>query len=509
MSSRTARAAAGTVTGAVQYLVQLVGMVVITPVILRFAGREVLGAYAAIAQALGYLALLDFGFSVATARYLAQAVGAEDDWRRFGSVLSISRSAILVSNLLFALFCVPLAIWAGPLFSLSPGVRDQATTGLLALAAWGLLRTPLMAYHGALVATQDIAATNAILMAGNLVRVTGSLGLVISGHGLVGVLVANIIGEAATFGAQALLFRRRYPGVRLSWGIPDGALFREMLGLSGQALLINIAVRLVFYTDNLVVGYLFGAVASGVYYTTQQPALAGCNIIWKVADSSGPALNELVARGELERVRAGYCAVLRLSLIGAFALASGLLAFNHGVVALWVGPDQFAGGLMTAALAVFVVVQAVNHLNGAMLLAFGEIKWLSLTALPGGLANLGLSLWLGHRFGLQWVMVASVIVDVPGFPYFFYRCLKRLDMSFGEVFARAIRPAGLASVPCLPVVGAVLVIRPEPTPAMLALLIALFLLLLAFGSWTMGLVAEERALAVGWWRKAVTRRGQA
>jgi O-antigen/teichoic acid export membrane protein len=508
VSSRAARAAAGTVTGAAQYLVQLVGMLILTPVILRFAGREVLGAYAAIAQAIGYLALLDFGFSVVTARYLAQAAGAEDDWRRFGHVLSLSRTAILLSNLLFALCCVPLALWAGPLFSLSAGVTEQARTGLLVLAAWGLVRTPVMAFHGALVATQDIAATNAIFMVGTAVRLAGSLALVVAGQGLVGVLVANIIGEASTFGAQALLFRRRYPQVRLSWGVPNGPLFREMLGLSGQALLINIAVRLVFYTDNLVVGYLFGAVASGVYYTTQQPAFAGCNIIWKVADSSGPALNELVARGRLDRVRAAYCAVLRLSLIGGLALALGLVAFNRAVIGVWVGAEQYAGGLMTASLAAFAVLQVINHLNGGVLLAFGEIRWLSLTALPAGLANLGLSLWLGRRFGLQWVMVASVLVDLPGFPYFFHRCLKRLDLPVGELFARSIRPAMLACGPCLLLAGVLAGIRPELAPAPLALLIVLFLALLAFGSWTMGLLGEERAMAVGWWQKAVSRRGQ-
>ena len=57
--SRSARAARGFAASVVQFCAQMLLQVLLAPVVLRVAGRETLGAFAAIMQALGLLAMLD------------------------------------------------------------------------------------------------------------------------------------------------------------------------------------------------------------------------------------------------------------------------------------------------------------------------------------------------------------------------------------------------------------------------------------------------------------------
>ncbi len=62
--SGTSRAIKGAVTSFLQYGLQIVLQIALAPLVLRAAGQETLGAYVSLMQAIGYLALVDFGFTV-------------------------------------------------------------------------------------------------------------------------------------------------------------------------------------------------------------------------------------------------------------------------------------------------------------------------------------------------------------------------------------------------------------------------------------------------------------
>src|SRR6185312_2209500 len=61
--SRSERAAKGFAAALLQYACQILVQILLAPVVLLMAGRETLGAYAAIMQALGMLALVDIAGS--------------------------------------------------------------------------------------------------------------------------------------------------------------------------------------------------------------------------------------------------------------------------------------------------------------------------------------------------------------------------------------------------------------------------------------------------------------
>ena len=120
--------------------------------------------------------------------------------------------------------------------------------------------------------TQNLAAANLISILGNVVRLSLSLGLVALGMGLVGLMVANILAEALAMTMCARVFHRRFPGIRLVWGFPDRNLFKEMFIFGNKAFVLMVGQVLIFQSDNLIAGYLYGAVAASIYYTTQMPA---------------------------------------------------------------------------------------------------------------------------------------------------------------------------------------------------------------------------------------------
>ena len=100
--SRSTRAAKGFLTSILQYASQIAVQALLAPVVLRIAGRETLGAYAAIMQAVAYLALVDLGSSWSLERFLAQALGLNDKGKRFRGRYSRHSGPFLSSVMRFS-----------------------------------------------------------------------------------------------------------------------------------------------------------------------------------------------------------------------------------------------------------------------------------------------------------------------------------------------------------------------------------------------------------------------
>ncbi len=411
--SRSARAAKGFAASIVQYCTQILVQILLAPIVLKVAGRETLGAYAAIMQTISLLALVDIAGSWSLERFLGQATGLDDGGRRFRNVFTTSRTILLVTNSVFAVLVVVFSFFIARLFHLSPPVALEARRALYVIAAWAVLRTPLAAYSNASVATQDIAATNLIGALSGVLRTVASLVFVLAGTGLFGLMLSGTVAEAIGNLLYRYRFRTMNPGLRPGWGVPDKALLREMLGFGGHAAFLNVGNMLFFSSGNMLAGLTNGAASASSFYTTQMPTTTIYNVIYRMTEAATPAINELHGRKDHEKVREAFIRLCRLLLLFNLPLAVGVLIFNRDLVVSWVGPQQYAGFLLTASLAAFCVVNAIQKLAILFSFIFGWIRLLSLTAILQGIANFGLAYYLGRHLGLGGITLALVIVLLP------------------------------------------------------------------------------------------------
>lgn len=494
MSSRTNKVIKGTVASALQYGVYIILQALLAPLVLKVAGQETLGAYAILMQIIGYGILLDLGFSVALSRYLSQTYGFHDQGKRFSEVFTIGRVFLLVTNLVFALFIFIVALRIESVIVANKSIIVQARFGFYLLAIWMIAKTPLVIYNDALFATQNMAVASLNTIIGNVSRVILSLGLVYFGMGLVGLVVANISSEYLTFVLQKRCFRKKYPNYLFGWQVSDRQLFKEMFSFGVKYFGVNLAVVLFLGSDNIVVGNLYGAYAASVYYTTKIPAFLLFQFIFRISDNAAPAMNELFAQCNYKALDSAYLKLLRYSLLLALPLSVGIIGFNRGVISAWVGPVQFAGDLMSLALALFVTTQVINHLNAMVTLAVGNMRHWSMVSIITSTVSLGLSYWFGKIFGMQWVMVAIALMDLPNAVFLFYRCLEGLKISVRRLWHEACEPALLASLPLCMLVVYLKIMDPMATVYSVISYVALFITLWGVCVFTMGLNISEKEL---------------
>ena len=490
--TRASRAVAGTATSFLQYGLLMALQFALAPVVLRLAGQEVLGAYSFILQVMGWAALTDLGFGVAISRSLAQAHGMEDERKRFRDVFVTGRTFLSASNLVFGLVLLGVGWNVDNIMSMSPTAEDQARTAVFLLAAWVAIRIPVSLYGEALIATQNLAAANIIVALGNALRLLLSLLFVFLGWELIGLMAGFVLAEAAIACTQRFWYRRLYPEDKFGWGVPDRGLFREMFNFGLTYMVMVVAGRLSASTDSIIVGYLYGAAAVSVYYTSQMPGTVLYQLIWKPTDNSAPALNELHARRAFPQITVTYLRLLRYTLLLILPLSVGIAAFNRSAIMLWVGEAQYAGGLFTAALAVFSFTQVVIHLNAIVLVAYGRVRAMSLFSLCAGIVKVVLALQLGKNVGLAGVMIANASVDIAAIVFYDYSVRKLLGLSFSKVWRDAVSPVARAIVP--PAFALIVFFALMPSVAWYSLLfwVSVYTLMTAVGAWSLGLLPDER-----------------
>jgi len=368
------------------------------------------------------------------------------------------------------------------------------------LAVWTIIRTPLALYNHGLMATQNMAAANIIAIIGNMIRLILSLLLVYTGFALVGLIAANILAEGLTFAMQFKYFKSKYPDFLFGWKVSNIKLFKEIFTFGLGYWGVNIAMVLSLGSDSIIVGNLYGAAAASVFYTTKMPAFTLYQVIFRLSDNAAPATNELMAQGNFKAVKSAYLKILRYSLLLALPLAIGIIGFNESFISAWVGAAQYAGNIMSLAIAAFVLTQVVNHINAMITLAAGDIRYWSSYSIVISLMSLALSYWLGKIFGMQWVMVAIALMDIPIAIFLFKRSMARLKLSMMRIWREAFVPVALV---CLPLCGFVFYLKAtSPIVSLLSLILysILFSALWAACLLLMGLSRSENQILRNKWQ---------
>ncbi len=490
---RTRRVLLGTLAGILQIIIATILQIALMPLILHAAGQEVLGAYSIIIQVIGYMALIDLGVYTALTRFLSQAT--YDD-SRFQCFLSSAFFFFCLLGIAYAAIGVILAFALTDLVHLSSQVAQETTISMLFISAWGLLRFPLGIYPTALLAIQDLAFPPLVGAATNTLRMIASILAVQAGWGLIGLSGASVLTEALMYVLLYFRFRRLRPNWSVKPAYFQRTLLVEMLRFGGQAVWGNLAGRVILFTDNLIVGNLYGAAQASVYYNTQTPISIPYSVVWRLADNASPGINELWAQAERDKLRDVFLRLQRLTLLMVTPIVIGGWFYLGYTIAIWVGIGQYAGQWMTLWLILFAMLITASHVSLAFVYASGKIKRYSQIITLEATMNLTLSFILGAKLGIHGVALASTIATIPTTLYLQVRTHRDLGITWSAWGAQTLRPALWAA---LPTAGAAFILSSIVPPHSWGMLVvqAGLLGIVCVGSvFLFGLTSQERAWAM-------------
>jgi O-antigen/teichoic acid export membrane protein len=438
--SALARNTAWSVVG---YAVQFLVPILMIPYIVSTVGKETYGGvWVTLYTLASWVGYFDLGLWGSLARDVAdrQAKGDRDGLRTlWGTWWTYDMIGIVL--------VLGGTIPAGPaiVHHFSTVSHPDAVPLFIGLAAQSAVGPVLRHLSSTLTGLQRLDLVNLLAMIVTPFWAIGQVGSLALGWGLMGLMLNGLFFSLLQIALLLILIARQGYPLTFSPGAFSGPECLRLLsfGWKTQAAL---GISQAFRNDRVVMGrqQADGAViASYQFGAGIMDRLSGAIVVL----SSGilPAVSDLAARGDLDRVRLVFLRGTKYHALAAFGLLGFAALFGRELLVFWIGQPLPDSVVVLRIMAVGAMATAIGSCGSSVAVALGRPGWVTLSAAFGLGATVILYMTLGRRYDYVG-LAASVSAGLALIQIVFMSGLRRfLEFRWREYVGNAlIKPAVLA-----------------------------------------------------------------
>lgn len=422
----------------------------LTPFTIHRLGDAGYGTWNLISAITGYLALLMLGVPMASVRYFAQHVAdgnVKELNRAIGSCtalyLGLGAAAVVVGVGMYVFFQVT--------YDIPAGARPDANWAFALTVLYVAVGFIGMLPNGVLQANDDFAARNVIRLAGVVLRMGLTLGLLWWWPSLTVLAIVQLVCLVGDFALCTWLILHRYPGVRVRLGDFDWSMVRKILSFSVYVLVLNAGGRLAFETDSLVIGK-FQSVSSIPYFTVANSFIIYLmEFLLAIAAVVMPMATRLKTQGRTAELRDVFLKWSKIALSVTMMAGMFLLILGPRFIGWWIDPsfERPAGQVLQILMVSYLIFLPVRGVALPILMGLGKPGLPTIGFLVAGVVNLGLSIALARPMGLAGVALGTAIPNVLFAALVLWQACRELEMPVGQYLRYVVPRATLGAVPIL------------------------------------------------------------
>lgn len=428
----------------VNYLVtgtELVIGLFMLPFNVAHLGQAAYGVWVLAASVTVYFSMLDMGYGAAQEKFAAH-YRAKGDAEALNEIASTMFSVFTVVGLATYLVAIVLALNLENIFRLTPAQAAIGRNVLLIISAYVALGFPFSVFGGIVNGFQRTYLNGIVAFVTAITVAVVNIVVLRSGYGLFELVAATTTVRILSYFAYALNAYRVFPALRIRLRSFRWVRLREVTGFSVFILLIDLANKLNYSTDTIVIGAFLSASAVAVWAVAQRLIEIVQRITNQLNGVLFPVIVDSSTIQQTERLQKILLQGTRLSLAMVVPLATGLALLARHVVIKWVGPD-FAGSVpIIYVLSIAVAIRVGNATSTTILKGSGKHRLLATANIVMAISNLLLSLLLVQWYGLVGVAVGTLIplVTISLLVVFPAAC-RRVQLSRFEVIRKSVWPA--------------------------------------------------------------------
>ena len=473
----------------------------LSPFVVHYLGNLTYGVWVIVMSLVAYMNLLDLGLRGAVTRFVSKGTAQDDH----------EESSRVVSGALWIRLWISLAvIGAGVIFSVALNhifkipveLQQSARIAVLVTAVTVALNLWCGVFGGVLVALHRYDLTSSVSILQTCARAAGIIFLLRSGHGILALALWDLCTSVLANAATIFLCFRVYPRLKVVFTRPDRVTLNKIWSYSFYAFLVNVAIQVVYYTDNLVVGVFLSPAAVTLYAIGGLLISYSRQIVSSMTTTFPPLASTFEAEGKFQNLRGLLIHGTRAALIVSLPIEAALFFRGHTFIRLWMG-DQYAqpSGTVMQILLISVVLGSANTTSAGIVYGMEKHKRIAFWAIGEAVANLVLSVILVQKIGIYGVAwgtaIPSIIIELLLWPGYVSRLV---DIPVRTYLWQTWARTGLAIVPFA--LGCVLAERYWPARNLFVFFLQIAALLPLFPL-TLAVIFRKGALAQAreWYRR--------
>lgn len=427
------------------------GMVVaffLMPFVVHHLGNVAYGVWVLVVSLNSYMGLLDLGLRGAVTRFVSK--GATQSHHEEASDAASGALWIrLWLSIAILLTSVGFAAVFTRVFHVPASLQWDARWAILATAAGLAITLCGGVFGGVLSALHRYDLLSAVSILQTTVRAGGIVWLLLHHHGILSLALWDLTATTVANCLLVLFSVRSYPELRIRFHTPSRATLRKLWGYSFYVFVINVALQLVYYTDNLVVGAFAGAVAVTLYAIGGSLIGYARQVVGSMTMTFTPLASTFEAQGSDNNLRRLLIHGTRAALVVSLPIELALFLRGETFISLWMGPDYgHASGTVLRILLISLIISTGSAAACGIVYGMEKHRRVALWGICEGVANLVLSIILVRHIGIDGVAwgttIPSVFVELILWPPFICGLVA---ISLREYLWQTWGRTGLAVVP--------------------------------------------------------------
>ncbi len=440
--SRFRRAVHGVVSSYVQLGATAFYSLASVPVALHYLDTPRFGLWIVMGTLAGYLNLIDAGMTSSAARLL---IDHKDD-RQGGNYGSLIQTGWLVSVLQGIIIFV-IGFFLAGIFARLLATDEVLQPEFIRLVQWQSAVVALMFATRmlglVLNAHQRMDLNNYIGVGGLAVNFAAQWIFFHFQFGVLSLALGSLVSTLliVILTTAACVYLKLFPGAG-GWGRISMQHFRELFDYGKDVFLVSVGTQLIMTSQVFVITRMLGPAEAAVWGVGVRVFNLLNQLIWRIYDMSGAAFAEMMARGELARLRDRYRSVAILSFSAAGWAAVSFALCNSLFIPLWTHGKTSWPAANDWLLGVWMILSAVVHCHNGFILTTKQIGFMRYIYFVEGVVFITMSFLLARWGGLPAIIGCSIICSVLfSGAYCTFRVGKFFGMRVREMVVDWLRPA--------------------------------------------------------------------
>lgn len=397
----------------------------LSPFILHKLGDAAFGIWVLIFSITGYYGIFDLGIRSSVIRYISKLTAVEDQegLAKFFNTSLVTYTAIGVATTIVTLIG---SYFVGSLFQIPPDFLHTARWLFLIVGLSVAIGFPLGIFAGILEGLQRFYLLNFTNVVSLVLRAILTVMALHRGYGLLTVGLITVLLPLLSAVARAVLVFRILP-IPIGWKYVSRSVFGEMANYSGVTFVIQVAYKLRFKTDVVVIGKFLGSAAITQFSIGGRLVDYASEVVSSLAQIFLPMSSQSDAKGDLKQLRKIFIAGNRACALVIFPVTATLIILGKSVIEAWVGRRYVAGSypVMMVLLLPTTLILAQNA-TPRIIYGMAKHKTLAWVTSIEGIANLILSVVLVRWIGVIGDAIGTAVPLSFTAIYFTPRYLSRL-----------------------------------------------------------------------------------
>ncbi len=439
----TIKAVLTMISGFLQQAVNFAIGYFVTPIILTTLGKELFGAWSIIKEIQSYMSLVDLR-PMGSLKLLLAIKQNDND---FSDKRKLIGAALFMWLLLIPIFTI---IGMGVIYYSSEIIRIDPKFTFQIKIALGVVISGVILQELALLPQSVLRGQNldykAMGVTALIVMITGIFNAVVVkvGWGIIGLSFVTIIGMVFLGFARLIILR-----INIKWfGIekPSKTQFHLLFQTSWWLLFANLGYLLIFSSDVLLVGYIFGPVITSVYVITASILQYSIIPLNEFLNSISPGMTGLLGGGFNNKV--GELRIQSLIIGIGYLIIVGveIIILNRHFINLWVGNEMYAGDRINILVIINIVLFYFFKIDNAIFDGLRKVKNKALLLNSIGTINITIILIFSKVLGLESALIFNIIFRCIIVISAFLLINRYIDFPNRKFIIRAVRPVFVMSI---------------------------------------------------------------